>query len=800
MTDETVSLDNSAAVHLGHYRVIRKLAAGGMGEVFLAEDTRLGRTAAVKVISPLLARDPELKRRFLGEAYAASKLNHPDIAVIYDLGETSEGTPFIGMEYVEGRTLAEVMGEPAPLARLLAYAIRAVDAVDEAHRHGIVHRDLKPQNVMITARDGVKVLDFGLAKMTGGAPAAENVHATRTGVIMGTVAYMSPEQARGQPVDPRSDIFSLGVILYQMATGDLPFQGASAFEVLEKVVRADPEPVAKRNPGAPPEIGRIVAKCLEKDPAQRYSSAAELRADLEQARARMTSSTAVSLAAPPERSRRWLAVALAGAILLAVAVVAIQRRGPGAAGGTGASPASPPAAAASETPVRAVAVLPFKSLSEGAEAESFADGMAVELINALSGVKGLRVASRTSSFAFKAGATDVREVATRLRVGSVLEGTVRTAGERIRVTVQLVDASNGYQEWSESFDRRLDDVFAIQDEIARAVVARVGGAAVSGLAPPPTANLAAYRAFVLGRSLAAKNSIASLRQAITSLEEALRLDPNMAAAQVEIARAYVLLVGRTGIAPEAGFPKAMAAAQKALALDPGLDAAHAALADVHAAQFQWAEAERHIRQAIALRPDSAEALRSHSRLLTRLGRTEEAVAAARKAYALDAANAGNLGRALFHARAYAEALATFQRALAEAPESAVTHFYVAMSLARLERFPEAVAAMEKAIDFAGDQRWRTHLAHIYALAGERSKAVALVDEVIAATPPVDRPAPDIAATYAALGDTERALQWLETGYATKPSDLGEINIEPDFDGLSDQPRFRALLAKIGVAR
>jgi serine/threonine-protein kinase len=797
MTDETVRFraDEHEEQAIGHYRILRRLARGGMGEVFLAEDTRLRRKAAVKVISPESASDPTQKRRFLREAHAASALNHPNIAVIYDVGETPDGVSFIGMEYVEGETLASVMRQELPFRRLLDYAIEIAGAAAEAHRHGIIHRDLKPQNVMITTRQSVKVLDFGLAKRSSDSLAtAPDSVITASGMVMGTLPYMSPEQARGQELDHRSDIFSIGVILYQMATRELPFNGNSVFDTLERIVRSEPEPISRRNPSAPAEFIRIVSTCLKKPADQRYASADDLLTDLKSLSSRIAANASIPTAAT--QSRRWTSIAVAAILIVGAAAATLFS----IARGRDSAPATRVAAAAtapSATRSKAVAVLPFKSLSADPGSESFSEGMTEEIINALANIDGLRVASRTSSFAFKGASVDIRTVAEKLRVGSVVEGSVRKAGDQIRVTVQLVGAEDGYQVWSETFDRKLTDVFAIQDEIARTVARRVGGVSAAAPTVPPTANLDAYRAFVMGRYLVRKGSVATLREAIDVLQTALRLDPNFALANVELANAWRLLVARTGVAPDDGYPRAIAAAEAALRSNPRLDSAHAALAAISSSQMRWRDAERHIAQAIALNADSPEAYRSRSALMLNLGRFDEAVQAATKSHEL-AADPTNIGRTLYSSRSFPGALSWFQKALEANPESPVVHYYMGMTLAQLRRFPEAAASMNKAIELSGDQRWRTHLAHIHALAGQRAEADALINDVIAKTDPKDYPRPDFAAVYALLGDKERALTWLETAYEIKPSDLASIKSEPDLITLQSEPRYQALLKRMGL--
>jgi serine/threonine protein kinase len=537
---------------LGHYNVGKLIGAGGMGEVYEADDLRLGRRVALKLLPGEVAGDPERLARFTREARALAALNHPGIVTIYSVDE-SEGEHFFTMELIQGRTLtACIPQEGLPVERLLDLAIPLADALAAAHEQGIVHRDLKPANVMLTSEGRIKVLDFGLAKLVPGpgeVGSASTLDQTAAGAVVGTLSYMAPEQLAGRPVDTRSDLFSLGLVLYEMAAGRHPFAGQSAAAVMLAVMQGTPASLLDLKPGLPADLERLITRCLEKDPGRRPASAAEVSAGLQ----------------------------------------ALRQGLQGSRGGVPAHGAAP---------VPSIAVLPFADMSPAHDQEYFCDGVAEEIINALAQLEGLRVTARTSSFAFKGKLEDVREIGRRLGVGAVLEGSVRKAGERLRIAVQLIDVADGYHLWSERFDRRADDIFAIQDEISLGVVQRLkvkllaGEAGILSRRREPTQE--AYHLYLKGRYFLYRRRSGDLKRAIEHLEKAIAADPGYANPHQGIAGTYAVLGLWGFLPPHEAFGRAKTAAVQALALDDTLVEAHSLLASILALhEWDWDGAHRH---------------------------------------------------------------------------------------------------------------------------------------------------------------------------------------------------------------
>jgi len=557
----------SSGENLGRYQVVARLGGGGMGDVYRARDTILHREVALKVLAGEAISRPDRKQRFIVEAQAASALNHPNIIVIYDIG-SEQALDYIAMELVRGRTLDSLItGSGLPVRDVIRYGEQIASAMAAAHGAGIVHRDLKPANVMITDDGVAKVLDFGLAKLTQNTWSDSEVTLSRLaaptveGTVLGTVAYMSPEQAEGRPVDARSDIFSFGAVLYEMISGRRAFHAHSAMSTMAAILRDQPAPLRGHVRDIPADLDALVMRCLEKPPDQRYQSMAEVR---------------MSLA---------------------------RIREAGSGSGVHEHMESAQASGAS------IAVLPFANLSADKENEYFSDGLAEEILNQLAKIPDLRVTARTSSFAFRGKDEDVRTVANILKVDTVLEGSVRRAGNRVRVSVQLIKASEGYQLWSERYDRDLTDIFAIQDEISTAIVnslrERFGCAIGACYKPRHTPPLEAYNALLLGRYHRFRFTSDSYAQARQAFERATELDPEYADAYANLAVFHIAEWALDITEPHAAIENARRTASKALELDPSIGLAHAALGAIEGgADYDWTRAEARFAKALELDPNS----------------------------------------------------------------------------------------------------------------------------------------------------------------------------------------------------
>ncbi len=589
---------------LSQYRLVERAGEGGMGVVWRAVDTRLDRDVALKILAPDVAGNPELLERFRREAKAIAALNHPNIVTIHEVDE-HDGIPFIAMELLAGRPLSQSIPECGlPLERFFDLAVPLADALQTAHARGITHRDLKPANIMVSPEGRPKILDFGLAKLKH--PAAEGRPGvsradtiTRQGRILGTMPYMSPEQARGDEIDHRSDIFSLGIIYYEMATGRRPFRGETAADLVSSILRDSPEPITGVSPALPRRLDGILTRCLEKDPARRYQTASDLRAELAGAHVEVSSGTA-RLGPPRRPARTWGRAAALLAILAGALVVLYSAR---------ARPGPAPAAAARPVSADSVAVMPFVNLSAG-ENEYFADGMTEELINALARVEGLRVPGRTSVYALKDAGLTVGEIGQRLGVSTILEGSVRIADDRMRVTAQLINVADEFQIWSETYDRTMEDIFAIQEGISRAIVENLRVRLVrqpgEPLVRPATGNLEAYNLYLQGRHFWNRRTADALEKSIDLFARSAQTDPNFALAFAGLADAYVLLPERSDIPANEAFPRAKEAALKALELDDELAEAHTSLGQVmRLYDKNFDAAEQEFRRAIALDPGYA---------------------------------------------------------------------------------------------------------------------------------------------------------------------------------------------------
>jgi serine/threonine-protein kinase len=772
---------------------------------------------ALKLLAPDLAADPVRLDRFQREAEAVASLNHPNIVTIHSI-EEADGRKFLTMELLDGFSLDRLTHAGGmPLARFFEIAIPLADALAAAHARGVVHRDLKPANLQLTGDGRVKVLDFGLAKLVPmleskpGSAEEPTLGMTRDGAVIGTVPYMSPEQVEGQSVDHRTDIFSLGVVLYELATGDRPFKGESSASLMSAILRDPPQPMSKVRGELPTELEGLIHRCLMKDPDERVPSAAEVRDELKTLRERMTltgeAPTQLDLAAfdgeaaSPGRprhgpSRRWLLLSLA-ATAAASAGVALWF-GLVTPDRTMADAIRP----AAEVP--SVAVLPFMDMSPDGVQQYFSDGLAVELITALAKIPDLKVAARKSSFAFRDVDAELSVVGEKLNVAHVLEGTVRRAGGSLRVTAQLVDVADGYHVWSESYDVEVADTadfFAIQDDIAQSVVRELEVTLIGGEAPVATSrgsDVEAYNLYLKGRFFLDQGTRDDLAKAVAALTEALERDPGNAPAWAALSGAYTMQATRGQIAPDDGFEKARRAAEQSIELDPALAEPWARRGRIRGAyDWNWVGADHDLKRALELAPGDATVIRSAARRAAALGNFDEAISLGMRAVELDPlSHASRLNLALdqYNGGRFDDAEATLQALIELDPDYPLAHnllgrVYLAQS------WPKA-AALE--IDKEPDEWGRTYgrALALHAL-GDGPGADSALDEMIELYS--GDSAFNIAEIYAFRGDADRAFEWFDRALEQKDAGLTEFVGDPMLESIRNDPRFRRFLVKLGIA-
>ena len=779
-----------AGTRLGSYEIISALGAGGMGEVYRARDTKLRREVAIKVLPQTLAGDPEALRRFEREALAVAALSHPNILAIHDFG-TEDGVAYAVTELLEGETLREKLASGAiPPKLAVDYALQMAKGLAAAHERGVVHRDLKPENVFVSKGGHLKILDFGLAKREEKVAPGEETSAptqaehTTPGTVMGTVGYMSPEQARGIPVDHRSDIFSFGAVFYETLAGRKAFKRETASDTIAAILKEEPPELSGTGQPISPALASLVRHCIEKNPENRFQSANDVVFALNEMPLSMTGE-----AVPPRLagSRRglWVLATLAVVLAAALAWMGIRRRAESPSGG-----------------VASIAVLPFTNLSSEKDQEYFSDGLSEELMGLLGKVKQLRVAGRMSSFAFKGKTEDLATIGQKLHVTAVLEGSVRRAGDQLRVSTQLVNVADGFQIWAETYDRRTADAFAVQDEIASAVVA----ALKLKLLPSdrPTASQSktsipeAYNQLLLGRKFFYLLSQDGYRRANAALEKAVELDPGYATAYAWLARSLAQSVAFSSTASEKADKqdRAVWAADKAVALNPDLAVGVAARANARTLVAKdWAGARVDFARALSLDPSDPVTHSQYGRLLAKLGKLPEAIAECKKASDLDPLFPGALnlmGLYLYSNGQLAEARQVETRALEISPDNEFARFYLGVTLL-LEGDPD------KAIADLGPPKsvfHRTLLALAEYDLRNQNAAHRALDELISRDGP-SQPY-RVAEVYAWRGERDRAFEWLDRAFAQNDPGLSYVNTDPLVRKLRGDPRYEALVKRLNL--
>ncbi len=816
---------------IASYEILSFLSRGGMGEVYLAQDRKLGRKVALKFLPASFTQDADRLRRFEQEARAASALNHPNILTIHEIGDAG-GRRFIATEFVDGETLRQrVRGASMKLGEALDAAAQTASALAAAHAAGIIHRDIKPENIMLR-RDGIiKVLDFGLAKLTERTPpeAVDTEAPTRglvnteTGVVMGTAVYMSPEQARGLQVDTRTDVFSLGVVLYEMVAGRLPFEGSTSSEVLGAILgEKEPMPLARYARAVPPELERIVTKALRKDREERYQTVKDLALDLKSLKQRLEFEAELQRSTSPESG--GTATVQSGPPIETTGAPTASLAS-GTAGLTSAIRLSPTRAAiiavaaiviavaaaayfyfaqGTNQAIDSMAILPFVNVGGDPNTEYLSDGITDSLINSLSQLPNLKVKSHSSVFRYKGREVDPQVVGRELKVEAVLTGRVVPRGDGLTISLELVDVRDNNHLWGEQYNRKLSDIFAIQEEISKEVTnrlqLRLSGAEQRRLTKRYTDNAEAYQLYLKGRFYWDKRTEDGLKKSAQYFDQAIEKDPNYALAYAGLADSYNILGTFSFLQPKEAFPKAKGAAAKALDIDDLLAEPHTSLAWVYFV-FEWdyAAAEREFKRAIELNPKYPTAHSWYSMYLVSTGRTAEARAEIKRAQELDPLSLiinTLVGWISVLTRDYERALEQARKTVELDPNFPRAYWVLGLAYEQKGVYGEAIAAFQKGFALSGDYEFLAWLGHAYASSGNRREAEKVIAQLNEMAQHRYVSSYDIAAIYAGLGEKERALDWLEKAYDEHPRFLVDLGVEPKLDALRSDPRFADLVRRV----